>query len=221
MANKAPNPMKRLYTLLGIILFLMLGAYGYTLLTEYKSEEMEAMEKAVRKKAKALAGEAAALAERAIREGFKPEEVKNCRNVVTQYQTPDGWEQTDRKVNMLIGIRASSSHQDMEERCIYFAKVVAAMERVSHHERHVFVCGESTFNVSGAAKLEIRPDPKGRGVIHNMEGKRDDLLLIKPGRSTVLQHWQLFNVGDGCMVVGMSRSAGTLKMSGSVARVEE
>lgn len=67
--------MKRLYIMLGGMLFLMLLAYGYTVLSEYKSAEMEAMEKALAKKAKALAGEAAALAERALREGFKPEEV--------------------------------------------------------------------------------------------------------------------------------------------------
>lgn len=213
--------MKRVYILLAFIMFLAVGGVSITVLYEYKSEEMEEMEKALAKKARALAGEAAALAERALREGFKPEEVRNCRNVVSQYQTPKDWKQTDRKVNLLIGIRGSSSHDAMEERCIYFAKVVAAMERVSHHERHVFVCGESTFEVAGAAKMRIRPDPNGRGVIHNMEGKRNDLLKIQPGRSTVLQHWQLFNVGDGCMVVGMSRSVGTLKMSGSVARVEE
>ena len=213
--------MKRLYIMLGGMLFLMLLAYGYTVLSEYKSAEMEAMEKALAKKAKALAGEAAALAERALREGFKPEEVQNCLNVVSQYQTPKDWKQTDRKVNLLIGIRASSSHDAMEERCIYFAKVDAAMERVSHHERHVFVCGESTFNVSGAASLKVRPDPRGRGVIHNLGGKPGELLTIKPGLSTVLHHWQLFNAGDGCIVVGMSRTAGTLKMSGRVARVEE
>lgn len=194
-----------------------LGWYAYTVANEYMSKEIEELAAVL---AKALAGEADALAKRANREGFKVEEVRNCPNVVSQYQTPEGWVRTDRKVNMLIGIPASSSHDAMEERCIYFDKVVAAMERVSHHDRHVFVCGKSTFEVTGGGTFKIRPDPEGRGVIHNLEGKTNDLLLIQPGQTTVLTQWLLFNVGDGCIIVGMSQIAGTFEMSGRVARVK-
>jgi len=209
------GPLKTLYVLLGIPLVLLMGWYAYTVAFQYHETEMTQMKKDLKKQAKALASEAAGVAERALREGFKKEEFDNCRAMVRQYETPQGWVMTDAKLHELVGLPRGASKQMMDERCVYFAKVVASMERVSHHNRHVFVCGKSLFEIAGGKKYYIRADPKGKGAIQNLTNNKDNAIPIAPGKAVVFNHWQLFNVGDGCLVVGLSKS-GTFHMSGHV-----
>ncbi len=213
------RPAKILYTLFGLPAVVLLGWYFYTVAFEFQKEEMTQMERKVAKKAKSIAKGASELAKRAVKEGFETEEVDNCRNVVKQYETPQGWVMTDARLNELVGLPATASKAQMNERCVYFAKVVAAMQRISHHSRHVFVCGKSFFEIAGGKNYYIRSDPQGRGAIQNLSNNKDQLIPIQPGRTTVFNHWQLFNVGDGCIVVGLSK-AGTFRMSGKVVRKE-
>ncbi len=208
------KPAKAAYVLFGLPALALLGWYFYTVAHEFKEPEVTAMEKAVAAKARQLAKEAAELAKKAAKENFKPEEVDNCRNVVEQYVTPERWTPTDDKMNELIGLPKLATKQERDERCIYFAKTVAEMEKMSHHSHHVFVCGGAIFKISGKRFFFIRPDHEGRGAVHNLEGRQLTLIPIEPGQSTVFRYWQIFNAGDGCIVVGMSRAAGTFLLPG-------
>ena len=207
---------KSLYVLLGLPLVAILGWYAYTVAFHYKAPELTRMEMELARQFELLADETAAMIERGIREGFKPEEVENCRVMTEQYETPQGWVTTSAALHELVGLSRDASKEMLDERCVYFAKVVAAMETISHHARHVFVCGDSYFDILNGGYYTIRPDPERRGAIQNVTSSWPKLVKINPGSSTmVLNHWQLYNVGDGCLIIGLSKT-GAFRFSGRV-----
>ena len=136
--------------------------------------------------------------------------------MIDEYTTPLGWTYTDAELYQLVGLPKNSTEKQLQARCIYYAKAVAAMQKMSHHTRHVFVCGESIFDI-GQGQYYIKADPSGRGMVTRFSNKGETKVPIKPGRATVLKQWQIFNVGDGCIIVGLSKS-GAFKMSGHVDR---
>ena len=201
---------KRVYLLFGIPVLALLVWYFYTVVFELNKPAMSQMEAEMKKNI-------AELAERAIKEGFRPEDVDNCQNMLKEYTTPRGWNYSGAEIYELVGLKKNATKEQMDERCIYYAKAVAKMEKMSHHTRHVFVCGKSILDVGGKGRFYIKADPKGSGVVQNFDPKRDKHLKIRKGASTILNFWQIHNVGDGCIIVGLSKS-GTFRMSGTVVR---
>ena len=201
---------KRAYMLFGIPILALLVWYFYTVVFELNKPAMSQMEADMKKNISALA-------ERAMKEGFRPEDVDNCQNMIKEYTTPKGWNYSGAEMYQLVGLKPNATKEEMDERCVYYAKAVAKMEKMSHHTRHVFVCGKSILDVGGNGRFFIAPDPKGKGAIQNFAKNRDKLMKIRKGASTVLDYWQIHNVGDGCIIVGLSKST-TFRMSGSVKR---
>lgn len=157
------------------------------------------------------------LAERALKEGFQAEEVDKCQNMMKEYTTPKGWFYSDADIYQLVGLPRSASQQQMNERCIYYAKAVANMEKLAHHGRHAFVCGTSLLDVGNDGRYYLKPDPQGRGAIQNLDPHGDRLVEIPPGTSTIISFWQIYNVGDGCIIIGLSK-ASAFRMSGKILR---
>lgn len=201
--------MKRVYLVMGLPILGLLAWYAYTVVFELNKPKMTQLEAELARKAKALA-------QRAIKEGFRPSDVDRCKRMIEEYTTPRGWTYTDADIYQLVGLPKTSTDQQMQARCIYYAKAVAAMQKISHHTRHVFVCGDSIFDI-GKGQYYIKADPTGKGFVSRFSNKGEQLTPIRPGTSTVLKQWQIYNVGDGCIIVGLSKS-GTFKMSGNVER---
>jgi hypothetical protein len=201
---------KRVYWLFGIPVVGILVWYSYTVVFELNKPAMSKMESEMKENMSALA-------ERAMKEGFRPEDVDNCQNMIKEYTTPKGWNYSGAEMHQLVGLKRNATKKEMDERCVYYAKAVAKMEKMSHHTRHVFVCGKSILDIGGNGRYYIKPDPKGRGAVQNFDPNRDKLMKIRKESSTVLQYWQIHNVGDGCIIVGLSKSA-TFRMSGKVKR---
>ena len=201
---------KRVYWLFGIPIVGILIWYSYTVVFELNKPAMTKMESEMKQNI-------ANLTERAIKEGFRAEDVDNCQNMIKEYTTPKGWNYSGAEMHQLVGLKANATKEEMDERCVYYAKAVAKMEKMSHHTRHVFVCGKSILDVGGNGRFFIKPDPKGRGLMQNFAKNRDKLIKIRKGASTVLDYWQIHNVGDGCIIVGLSKST-TFRMSGTVKR---
>lgn len=202
--------MKRLYIVLAVPVVALLGWYAYTVAFELNKPQMSKLEAELANKAKALA-------QRAIKEGFRPSDVDRCKRMIDEYTTPKGWTYTDADIYQLVGLPKTATEQQMQNRCIYYAKAVSAMEKMSHHTRHVFVCGQSIFDISGNGEYYLKADPQGRGYITRVSAKGEQLVTIRPGTSNVLKQWQIYNVGDGCIIIGLSKT-GAFKMSGQVSR---
>lgn len=199
---------KRAYWVFGIPVILVLGWYSYTLVFEFNKPAMTRMEADLKQSIKNLA-------ERARLEGFRTDDVNRCQNIVEDYTTPRGWFYSKAAVHQLIGLPANATQDQMNERCIQYAKAVTEMLKMSHHKRHVFVCGDSYFDVGGDGKYGISADPRGRGALQNLDQPTKELVSIPKGRSAILRNWQIHNFGDGCIIVGLSKAA-TFRMSGEV-----
>ncbi len=157
------------------------------------------------------------LPEIARKEGFNPDDFTKCQHIVDEYTTTKGAFYAKETVHQLLGLPANATQAQFNERCIYFAKTVKGMRKISLHIRHVFVCGESVLNITGPGGFFIKPDPSGRGALQNIKSSGGELLKIGKGISSVLESWHLFNVGDGCLIVGLSK-AGVFRMSASVSQ---
>ena len=199
---------KRAYWVFGIPCVLLIAWYAYTVAFELNKPAMSRME------ADLKAG-IANLAERALREGFRTENVDACRNMVDEYTTPKGWFYSPAELFQLVGLSRDATVDEMNERCIFFAKVVAEMQKMSRHDRHVFVCGESIFDVGQEGKYYIKADPQGRGAIRKFDENAEQLLTIPKNQTAIVKNWQIYNVGDGCIIVGLSK-AGVFRMLGHV-----
>ena len=55
------------------------------------------------------------------------------------------------------------------------------------------------------------------GAIQNLANNKSNAVPIAPGKAVVFNSWQPFNVGDGRLIVGLSKS-GAFYMSGHVVR---
>jgi hypothetical protein len=199
---------KRAYLVFGIPVFLLLSWYTYTVVFELNKPEMKKFESE-------LAGTIKDIATRAINEGFRVESVDVCQNMIAEYTTPRGWHYTDEALHTLVGLPASATKEALGERCVDYAKAVAEMQKMSHHTRHVIVCGESIFEADSGGKYYIKSDPDGRGAVENMSSGRDELIEIARGESAVFRRWQLYNFDANCIIVGLSKS-GVFRMSGKV-----
>ncbi|NQV45396.1 MAG: hypothetical protein HQ501_10850 [Rhodospirillales bacterium] len=154
------------------------------------------------------------LKERADKEGFDVDNVFGCAQIEDQYRVPLGFVYTDFTTRQLVGLPKTATETQVHERCIGFAKVVERMEKMSHHDRHVFVCEGAQFTTDEAGRYMLVPDPKGRGIIEVIGGKKN-LIKMVPHSQVLIKQWQVYNIGDGCVVVGMSK-AGIFNFSGGV-----
>lgn len=151
---------------------------------------------------------------RADKEGFKIDEVLGCAEIEDQYRVPLGFVFTEFSSRQLVGLPKTATDEEVRERCILFAKVVERMEKLTHHDRHVFVCQGGQFTTDEAGRYMLVPDVKGRGVVEIASGKKK-LIKIPRHSHILLNQWQIYNIGDGCMVVGMSK-IGVFNFSGAV-----
>lgn len=80
----------------------------------------------------ALKQKAVSIAERAIREWFKIDDIKSCEDTVAEYGG-----KTRFTLPELLGLPAVATEKEVNEHCIIFAKAVRSMELMSHHKKHV------------------------------------------------------------------------------------
>ena len=202
------NAAIRAYVVLGVPVVLLLSWYAYTVVFEFNKPEMKKFESE-------MASTIKDIATRAIKEGFQTKNVNVCQNMIDQYATPAGSSYTSETLHTLVGLPVTASKDELSERCVDFAKAVAEMEKMSHHSRHVIVCGESIFEADSSYKYYIMADPGGGGAIENVSTGKDRLIEIPRGESTVFNMWQLYNFDDQCIIVGLSRT-GIFRLSGKV-----
>lgn len=192
----------------------LMGWYAYQVLGHVAQDQQAALDK----QAKALASKANKFAKRAAKEGFKVQDFDACAQIKEQYRIPAGVVYTEFTQRQLVGLSKFASDEQVTERCIQFAKAVAYMERLSHHARHVYVCRKAQFNADKSGRYFLTADPDGKGVIENL-GKISTLQPIPKGQSILLRGWQVYNQGDGCIIIGMSKS-GTFTFRGGVTIIE-
>ena len=160
---------------------------------------------------------AIAIAERAAAEGFLVDDFDECGKLGDHFKTGVGIDLSQKARRRLLGLSTKASADQELERCVVFAKVVSAMERLAHHDRHTFVCqGAEIVSEDGAYK--IRPEENGRGVIELDVGAKR-FIPIPKYKHILIEGWQLFNMGDGCLVAGMSR-VNNFSYSGTIRVVE-
>lgn len=186
---------------------VLLGWYGYTVAYEFKNPAMARTEAGLKKSPTAPP----------FKEDYRAEEVDRCKNMIQEYTTPKGWFYADADIYQLVGLPRESTQRQLNERCIFYAKAVAGMERLAHHIRHAFVCRDSMLDVSGNGRYYIKADPQGRGAISNMDASGDKLVDVPKGATTIIKSWQVYNVGDGCIIVGLSKNS-AFRMSGTIVR---
>ncbi len=201
---------KRLYWFLGAPFVLLMVWYAYTVAFVLDKETMTALENQ-------LKTQAASLAQRALKEGFKVEEVDRCTKMTNDYTSPKGWYYSDEDIYGLVGLPRSATEKELGERCTYFAKAVAEMEKISHHIRHVFVCGESFLDTNGNGKNYIKAAANGKGVIQTVSRSYRSQINIPVNTSIILQQWQIYNVPGDCVIIGLSKTS-QFRMSGKVIR---
>lgn len=192
----------------------LLGWYAYQVMGHVAKDSQEALDA----QAKALASRASAFAQRAAKEGFKVGDFDACAQIKEQYRIPAGIVYTEFTQRQLVGLSKFASDEQVTERCIQFAKAVAKMEKMSHHARHVYVCQKAQFNADKSGRYFLTADAEGKGVVENLSGIAK-LHPIPTGQSILLRGWQVYNQGDGCIIVGMSKS-GTFTFRGGVTIIE-
>lgn len=199
-------------TLFVLVVVPVVGILGWYALEVSKTEKAA---KSMFEKAQASLAEQ--ISKRASKEGFRTDDFNECENLSAHFKTGFGYDLSDSKRRQLLGLSTDATEEEERERCVVFAKVVAKMERLAHHDRHLFVCQGAEFSAENGA-YKLRPDANGRGVIEIDTGK-EKLIPIQKYSSLLLEVWQIFNLGDGCLVVGMSKSVG-IQYSGKVQGIE-
>lgn len=196
----------KLLIIAAVLMFVgLVGWYAYQLAFEFKRAEVQQFERAVAAGAKSLTDRAKTLADRALKEGFSVKDFDACQSIVSQYRSPLGTVLRNINIRELVNLPKTATKEDIQERCVEFAKVVSDMEELSHHNLHMMVCAGSFFRVSEVDGRTIAPDPKGRGVLQTITETLPEALPIRPGRSKILNQWQVHNMGDGCIVIGDSK----------------
>ncbi len=206
------------YVVFGFPAIALLLWYFYNVAHFVDKEGMESMEANLQAK---LESQLAKLKKRAKVEGFRLADYDACKNIQDSYTTPKGYNFADADINQLVGISSEATDDQRSERCVTIAKSVYKMEKTSHHTKHVTVCAGGRFQIGGAGVTNywIKPDPKGRGALQNFNPRNKQLVRIRKGNSTILSQWQIYNMGDGCIIVGLSKS-GVFEMSGKAVRKE-
>ncbi|MEQ9361302.1 MAG: hypothetical protein RLO05_06325 [Rhodospirillales bacterium] len=192
----------------------LMGWYAYQVMGHVAKDSQEALDA----RAKQLASQANKFARRAAQEGFKVQDFDACAQIKEQYRIPAGIVYTEFTQRQLVGLSKFASDEQVTERCIQFAKAVAEMEKMSHHARQVYVGQKAQFNADKSGRYFLTADAEGKGVVENLGG-RGTLHPIPVGKSILLRGWQIYNQGDGCVIVGMSK-AGTFSFRGGVTIIE-
>ncbi len=200
--------MKRVYWFVGTPFVPLLLWYVYTVATVIDKTGMDELQTALKQKA-------ARLTKRAVREGFKAVDFKNCENMVA-----DHGGRSKAALPELLGIPRRSTKEDITDRCVSFAKAVNMMEKMAHHKKHVFVCGGSMLDIANEGTFHIKPDPQGRGAFQTIDPNSANFIKIRPGNFQIIKWWQVYNVGDGCIIVGYSKS-GSPRIKPKVAPTEQ
>ncbi len=143
------------------------------------------------------------LVDRAVREGFSMEDFDECKKMESHFKTALSYDFDEKSRRKMLGLSADASDENIQERCVVFAKIVSNMEKLTHHDRHVFVCQGASFNADNDV-YKLIPDAEGKGAIEIDTGAKT-FIPIKPHRFILKEIWQVYNVGDGCLVIGMSR----------------
>lgn len=215
--GKKGLPRSFIFALIGLVvmpLTIFIGWYVLTVVLEVSGSKQTAEGMVAQSVLDAKQAVKRQLEERAKKEGFSIDNVEGCSKIQDQYKVPLGFVFTEFSKRQLVGLPKTSTDDQVQERCILFAKVVERMESLAHHDRHVFVCQGSQFTTDEAGRYMLLPDAKGRGVIEVVGGAKK-LIKIPRHSHTLLKQWQIYNIGDGCMVVGMSK-VGVFNFSGSV-----
>lgn len=199
----------RAYLVFGIPVVALLLWYFYTVTYELNKPAMVGFEAKIAEKVKKLA-----------EKKVKLEYYDACENMIKEYTTPKGWNYSNAALNELLGLKKSATEQELTDRCIYYAKTVIEMEKMSHHLRHVFVCKDSFFYLGEDSKQYIKADPNGQGALASFVEGKEEMIPIPAGESSIFKFWQIHNVGDGCIIVGLSKS-GTFRMAGHIVRSKE
>jgi len=199
------RPIKILIIVGILIVTAFVGWYAYTLAFQFKRAEVEALERAVAAGAKNLANTASNLAKRAVEEGFRVKDVDACQSIVGQYRSPLGNVLRNVNIRELVNLSKEASKEQVQERCVGFAKAVAEMQKLSRHNIHVMVCPGAFFQVGQDDDRKIFPDEKGRGVLQSITEALPSAVPIRPGRAKIINTWQVYNMGDGCIIVGDSK----------------
>lgn len=204
------------YIVFGIPILLLLAWYFYNVAYYVDEKAMRSMEARIQAQIQA---QLETLKKRAKIEGFKLEDYNACDKVADAYQGLRGDKLEDSDINLLVGINKNASDDERKERCITYAKSVTKMEKTSHHTQHMIVCQGAEFKLgsSGGANYSIKADPEGRGALQNFNPRQDELVRIRKDGTTILHQWHVYNMGDGCIIIGLSK-AGIFEMSGSVVR---
>ena len=79
------------------------------------------------------------------------------------------------------------------------------MQKLSRHNIHVMVCPGSFFQVGEDDDRTVVPDEKGRGVLQSIAESLPKAMPIRPGRSKIINTWPVYNMGDGCIIIGDSK----------------
>ena len=213
-AGKKKGLPKSFYIVVTLVFVLpavaLLTWYAYEVLGVFSKHSQQALDR----HAQELAQKTAAFAKRAAKEGFEVKDFDACAQIKNQYVIPMGIVYTEFTQRQLVGLSKFASDEEVKDRCIQFAKSVARMEKLSHHLRHVYVCNEARFVADKAGHYYLTADAKGQGVVQHF-GSSANLTPIPPGQSILMRGWQIYNQGDGCLIIGMSKS-GIFTFSGGV-----
>ncbi len=199
---------KRTYWIFGVLAVPLLLWYAYTVASIIDKAGMTELETALKQ-------EAISLAERAISERFKAVDYKNCENMVADYGGS-----SDITLPELLGIPRHATKEDIIKRCVLFAKAVGVMKKTAHHKKYVFVCGGSMLDIANEGAFHIKPDRQGRGAFQTVDANNANFLKIRPGNFQIVKWWQIYNLGDGCIIVGYSKS-GSPRLSPKIAPTEQ
>jgi hypothetical protein len=206
------------YIIFGVMFVLpaigLIAWYVMTVSLAVTGSEMSASELIASRVVKAREAMRDKMSERAIQEGFSLAKVDSCSGIEDQYLIPQGVVYTEFTTKQLLGLPKTATGSQIRERCILFAKIVARMEKLAHHDRHVFVCEGMYFAPDTSGNFLLYADKKRRGVVESFHGKKK-LIPIPRGSHKLVHQWQVFNVGDGCIVIGLSKD-GIFSMSGTV-----
>jgi hypothetical protein len=199
---------------LGVPVVGLLGWYALSAGLHVSGSSSSAEDLVMKNVASAQQAVADQISARANTEGFQLGDFDQCSAIEDQYKIAQGYVFTEFSRRELVGLKKTATDEEVQERCVIFAKVVARMEQLAHHDRHVFVCQGAEFTTDNSGKYKLIADPKGTGVLEVKNGVKT-LLPIKQYRHILVGSWQVFNLGDGCVVIGMSKT-GTFTFSGSV-----
>jgi len=215
--KKGGMPKSFLYALIFLVILpvtLFIAWYVLTVVLEVSGSQQTAEGMVADQVQRAKDAVKNQIVERAKNEHFSVDTFDSCTQIEDQYRLLIGVVYTEFTEKQLLGLPADATDDQMRERCVIFAKVVTEMEKLAHHDRHVFVCQGAEFATDESGMYKMLPDPQGRGVIQQVQGNQK-LTQIPRGSHTLIRSWQVYNLGDGCLVIGMSKS-GVFAMSGAV-----